>query len=213
MRLYYLTPAQFGLSNIALRRLKISRLSQLNDPFELLAIDLREQNQRELFRGMKNKLDEDKGLLCFSKSWGNPVLWGHYADKHTGLALGFDVSSEHMKPVIYAKKPMKIEVKKESGELILTETVVDRLIRTKFHDWKYEDEVRVWVSLDHDTKESGLYFYPFDSFISLREIIIGSRCELPRKAIESLIEGFDPPVKVIQAKIGFDSFQVIEDKE
>ena len=36
MRVYYLTGAQFALNNIALRRLKIARIEDLNDPFELL---------------------------------------------------------------------------------------------------------------------------------------------------------------------------------
>jgi hypothetical protein len=39
MRVFYLTGAQFALSNLALRRVKISRFEDLNDPFELLGIN------------------------------------------------------------------------------------------------------------------------------------------------------------------------------
>ena len=38
MRVYYLTGAQFALSNLALRRIKNARFGDLNDPFELLGV-------------------------------------------------------------------------------------------------------------------------------------------------------------------------------
>jgi hypothetical protein len=31
---------------------------------------------------------------------------------------------------------------------------------TKFKNWSYEEEVRVFVSLERATKERGMYFYP-----------------------------------------------------
>ena len=40
MRVYYLTGAPFALSNLALRRIKIARFEDLNDPFELLGVDV-----------------------------------------------------------------------------------------------------------------------------------------------------------------------------
>ena len=84
MKLYYLTPAQFALSALALRRLKVARLGELNDPFELLAVDAKTPLHREFFRRVKEKVDSTHGVLCFSKAWQNPVLWGHYADKLRG---------------------------------------------------------------------------------------------------------------------------------
>lgn len=88
MRVYYLTGAQWALSNLAMRRIKIARFAELNDPFELLSVDLADRDHRRTFRGWKEKINEDNGLICLSKSWHNPVLWGHYAEKHTGMASG-----------------------------------------------------------------------------------------------------------------------------
>jgi hypothetical protein len=87
MKLYYLTPARYALSALALRRLKIARLAELNDPFELLAVDAETPLHREFFRRVKEKINATHGVLCFSRSWKNPVLWGHYADKLRGVAL------------------------------------------------------------------------------------------------------------------------------
>ncbi|NKK82626.1 DUF2971 domain-containing protein [Rhizobium leguminosarum bv. viciae] len=41
------------------------------------------------------------GLLCMSTTWQEPLLWSHYADKHKGMCLGFDVDDTHWEPARY----------------------------------------------------------------------------------------------------------------
>jgi Protein of unknown function (DUF2971) len=212
VRAYYFTPAQFAISNIALHRIKISRFSELNDPFELLAVDLADKNQRMAFSKMKARINTENGLICFSRKWENPLLWGHYAERHTGIALGFDIPSELLKPVIYDRKPMKIDINQEAGKLELFEETIGRLILTKFYDWKYEEELRFFVKLDHETVESGMYFYPFDTKLILREVILGPRCELPITKIRELTDSLAPSVSVISSRIAFSSFRVIKNR-
>jgi hypothetical protein len=67
MRVYYLTGANFALSNLALRRLRISRFSGLNDPFELLPVDVGKSHYRDAIRKTKEHINASKGLICFSK--------------------------------------------------------------------------------------------------------------------------------------------------
>jgi hypothetical protein len=212
MRLYYLTGLHHGLSNLALRRVKISRFSDLNDPFELLAVDLEDRRHRKAFREMKEALNETKGLICLSKSWDNPLLWGHYAEKHTGLALGFDVSDALVAKVIYAQKPEVIPIDTKTDRPVLTEELVNRLLRTKFYDWRYEQEMRLFVDLDHETRESGMYFYDFSSEFALREVILGPRCEVPIENVRTVVKGYSPSVSVTQARIAFSSFRVVENR-
>jgi hypothetical protein len=209
MRIYYLTGAQFALSNLALRRIKIARFEDLNDPFELLCVDVGDKEHRAAFRATKKQINESKGLICFSKSWSNPLMWGHYAEKHTGMCLGFDVPDKLLAPVIYAKRLLKMEANPKSKS---TKKIVDRLLRTKFFDWKYEDEMRLFVELDHDTVESGKYFYSFSGDLTLREIILGPRCELPIKGVRNIVTDFNPPVVVLKARIAFTRFEVLENK-
>jgi len=92
----YFSGAQFALSNIALCQIKISRFPDLNDPFELLAVDLSDREHRAAFRKTKEPINENRGLICFSKSWRNPLPWGHYAEKHTCIGLGFDVPDDSL---------------------------------------------------------------------------------------------------------------------
>lgn len=212
MRVYYLTSAVFALSNLALRRIKVARFSDLNDPFELLAVDLGDKDHRKAFRASKDQIDADKGLICFSESWSNPLLWGHYADKHTGIALGFEVPETLLAPVIYATKPLKIPIDRQSGAPKLSEAMVNQLLRTKFSDWKYEKERRLFVQLDHSTRESGMYFYDFSDELQLREVVLGPKCELPISRVRSLLVGSRPAVEVIKARIAFRSFRVLKNK-
>jgi hypothetical protein len=212
MRVYYLTSSHFAISNIALRRIKISRFEDLNDPFELLAIDLRDKEHRRAFKKTKEQINATKGLICVSRHWSNPLVWGHYAEKHTGIALGFEVKKELLAEVIYTNVPYKIPIDNRTNRPIVSEGLMDKLIRTKFFDWKYEDELRIFVQLDPKTKEAGLYFYNFSQDFQLREIILGPKCELPIDNIREMVSSFDPIVSVIQARIAHRSFRVVKFK-
>ena len=75
MKLYYLIGTQFALSNLALRRIKISRFFDLNDPFELMAVNLSDDEERRAVEGFHDQINASKGVICFSATWENPVLW------------------------------------------------------------------------------------------------------------------------------------------
>lgn len=211
MRGYYFTPSIFALSNIALRRIKISRIDDLNDPFELLAVNLADESTRNIFKKMKDDINSKTGLICFSLKWKNPLLWGHYADKHTGIALGFDINDKYLLPVDYEENPIRVYVDPQTGKP--NEDDLLSLVRTKFKDWEYENEVRLFVKLDETKKESGIFFEPFTKRIQLREVILGPKCELPVESIRDLVRHFKPKVNVIKSRISFTKFEVLENEE
>ena len=96
-----------------LRRLKLAMLEDMNDPFELLGIELKTPEDRAFFQEqLKPEMNRTIGLLCFSRKWSNPVLWSHYADKHRGLCLGFDIPDLRAKEVTYVGRRLKAETKK-----------------------------------------------------------------------------------------------------
>jgi hypothetical protein len=208
MRVFYLTGAEYGISNIALRRIKVSRYGALNDPFELLGVNLTDKAKRAAFRKTKEELDKTSGLICFSRNWKNPVLWGHYAEKHTGIALGFDIPDAYLLPVIYAKRLLEADLHMKNGRP--TQELVDRLIRTKFSDWKYENEIRLFVALDHDSAEGGKYFCSFSEKLQLAEVILGPKCDLPLAGVRELLKQQGSAASVIKARIAFSRFEVLE---
>ena len=103
VRAYHFVSVRNVLDDLRRRHLKIAQLDELNDPFELWAIDQRDRRLRQAFRATKQQMAERFGLLCFSLDWHNPVLWSHYADKHRGVALGFDVDEQILRPISYVK--------------------------------------------------------------------------------------------------------------
>lgn len=46
MKIYHYLSSEFALKNLENRRIKISRLDELNDPFELVAVNHTDNEQR-----------------------------------------------------------------------------------------------------------------------------------------------------------------------
>jgi hypothetical protein len=87
MRLFHFLSSQYALQALARQQLKVARINELNDPFELFCADMRDANARKAFRRFKDQVSAKFGLVCFSRSWRNPLLWSHYADRHRGAAI------------------------------------------------------------------------------------------------------------------------------
>lgn len=210
-RVFYLTGCMPAIASLALRRLKVSRFSDLNDPFELLGVNVADKAVRKAFRVTRDELDDTKGMICFTKDWTNPLMWGHYAEKHSGMALGFDVPADMLVDVIYADKLFDLKLDPKTKKPI--EGTVDMLIRTKFSDWKYEQEMRMFIDLDNDETEGGKYFVEFSKNLKLREIILGPRCTYKIADIRKLAAKLsEDAIKVTQARIAFTRFEVLENR-
>lgn len=212
MRVYHFTSAKYAIDDIKRNRLKVSRFSELNDPFELLAADLLNPKHRQAFAKFKDEVNDKTGIICFSGSWCNPLLWGHYAAKHTGIALGFDISDEMLIDVRYTSSRPKIEFDKINRRVLDGRRVLDKLISTKFTDWKYEDESRMYVKLDHSSNENGVYFVEFSSSLILREVVLGMNCSETLNDVKKLVNSNVTNVKVIKAGMALRKFRVIEDR-
>jgi hypothetical protein len=214
MKLFHLSPFEFAITNIALRRLKISRIVDLNDPFELLPIDTRDKSVRSAVRATREGIDKTTGLICFSSAWTNPVLWSHYADKHRGMALGFEVPDNYVIPVNYADKLVKADIDEiaTATDVDLTSDFVRTLLATKFIDWQYESESRVFLSLDPATQEGGLFFTKFGPKLKLIEIVLGARCPTPIKRVRDLVKSYPHKVDVKRARIAFTKYCVVENR-
>ena len=86
-----------------------SYLQMVGCPFEFTAVDLSDHDFRLGVEQWKRDLSKDIGILCFSKYWYNPVQWTHYADRHKGLCLGFDVPDEYLVKINYCSNRQSAE--------------------------------------------------------------------------------------------------------
>lgn len=158
MKVYKFLEETYAINNLAFRRLKVSRINQLNDPFELLGADLIDPRDRRAFMAFKENLDETTGLLCFSNTWQNPVLWGHYAKSHTGIALGFEIPENNLHKVKYRSKRVPVKFDTATQRVVDGKNVVNKLLSTKFRGWAYEGEYRTYVELDQKLKRQAAIF-------------------------------------------------------
>ena len=143
-------------------------------------------------------------MVCFSFKWSNPVLWAHYAEKHTGISLGFDVPNGFARPVMYVGTRLPFPTE-------MNEQIAQKFLFTKFSGWCYEDECRIYAKLEEE--ENGNYFADFkENKMALREVILGCECQLDLTGVlESLLEPYDEEVRVIRARPSDESFDMIED--
>lgn len=210
MRVYHFVPADYGLQNLEHRRLKIARLDELNDPFELLGFAGRDAATRKAFADTKAALARDRGMLCFSRGWHNPVQWSHYAEQHRGLCLGFDVPDRLLAEVDYvARRPLP-NLATLMGGGPAAEAAMMRILATKFSHWRYENEVRAFVDLKDPT--GPLYFADFGPNLTLKEVIVGERSTLSRAVISSALGTLAPTVTTRKARLAFRSFRVVEQR-
>ncbi|AEG04214.1 DUF2971 domain-containing protein [Sinorhizobium meliloti] len=211
MRLYYFTGEQFGLEAIRDNRLKIARVDELNDPFEFTAYVFPNKSERRIWTEIRADFSKTWGLICMAETWREPLLWGHYADKHRGLCLGFDVDPQKWTLVDYVKQrpallfgwALSVEQRAE---------VVKRMIRIKFDAWSYERERRRFYNLNLLPPDpvSGHYFAPLLNDMTLAEVIVGHRSSVTRERLKRILGDRAETVRQIKARPAFQSFEVVE---
>jgi hypothetical protein len=213
MRVYHFLNRKYGLQDLRYRQLKIARISGLNDPFELLGPSCPTRELWHGFQFIKQSINSRMGLLCFSASWQNPVQWSHYADRHKGLCLGFDIPDRLLDRVTYVSKRPAINVELINSNPELVQGELKRLLTTKYAHWRYEREYRHFVPLQGDFDSKEIFFQPFCKGMKLKEIIVGHCSQIRRK---DLFEAFGPKrmreVEVFKARLAFRSFKVVRQK-
>ncbi len=212
MRVYHLLSEEWALENINKMRLKVSLLEDLNDPFEFLALDTSNPIIAKTLPATRYDLGKTSGVLCFSERWLNPVLWSHYGDGHKGIALGFEI------PDFIEGEPLLIKVSYTSERINYSESDIEKfdeqdmhkVLATKYAHWKYEEEVRVFTSIEEKDKETGLYYVPFSDNLSLVEVILGVRCKVPPVCIRRKLKNYSQSVKIIESKLDERTFSVVK---
>jgi len=151
MRLYYMTSHEIATKYVLPeRRMKLSLFDELNDPFELQPYSLDDKVLRRIGRVLRSHFTTtSKGLLCFSDNWRSPVMWAHYANKHKGVCLGFDVSDDGLDPlvgpVVYNPQRLQFVLDQERELFGIDEEFIRALLYTKSHEWAYDASGAHWL--------------------------------------------------------------------
>jgi hypothetical protein len=212
MRVYHFISDEYALDVIADQRMKVSMIDDLNDPFELHAVDLSNREYRNEFKEFKKHMAQITGLLCFSKRWKSPLLWSHYANRHKGIALEFDVLDRVAHPIRYRKKRYVLDLESaRKKKYAFSNDEIKELWITKYEQWAYEEEIRVVLSKREFYYDKGNYFYDLGSDIYLKGCIIGSLSNIPISKIEKCLpKGME--ITVTKSRLAFRSFDVVKNK-
>ena len=167
--------------------IRATQLSALNDPFEA---NYDKKGLRELakhFDDMSGKeiidyIEKHKykiGVICFSETKDNLLMWAHYANEHKGALIGFSISSETIfenlisphdssffmdycmylgkcLPIKYRKQPLyKIDKFDRDYSNVCVERedrILFEIFQQKSDEWIYEKEHRITLRLEQADK-------------------------------------------------------------
>jgi hypothetical protein len=209
LRVFKFLSAKWGREALRAQALKAATLEELNDPFELVPIDRSDAKLRRGLANWRQAVMADKALICFSKSWYNPVIWSHYADRHRGMCLGFDVDDSHLIHVNYRDTLIK------QDEFIRNGSTIDphiglKLASTKFGHWRYEDEVRVFLRKSecraYDEAEGPILLCDFDKIGPLRQVVLGENYS--HSKTDMVLAKAQLGIEVVTARLAFTDFKV-----
>jgi hypothetical protein len=188
-RLYRFMTAEAAGATVTGRTLRIGRINQFNDPFEFTVALPRigkgwpEKDVDRHLCYLREHFDPRIGVVCFSERIGDPASWGHYADKHRGIALGFDFpQDENLTKVSYAEVRPKFQIDRldemtEAAQLAMAK----KIVFTKALCWRYEREWRMFFDLEHferypAIRRIGIEFFCIFPDGMLKEVVLGMHC-------------------------------------
>jgi hypothetical protein len=230
MRLYNYLSLEHAIDNLVKRRIKISTYDDMNDPFELRGAWMSDAD----FHRALTEVSKKGGVVCFSEMDSEVLLWSHYAVKHRGCCIDFEVAeSEALQPTVSVKRPKEISFDRspsyemerlgiESGDSSpeshpgFEEAIKRYLPRTtailfsKYEGWNYEKERRLLIKLQPSQKDGNHYFAEFDGNIRPVEVLLGARCtQADEERLRPAVNGYDPPLPIIRTGFAKDEFKIV----
>lgn len=219
-------------------KIRFTQFKALNDPFESsVLMQFQEPATNEEYEklsstaaSMMRDLDKPStqgrmatdlysslyGILSLSRNVNNMLMWAHYAQSHTGFAIGFDEKHEFfkdsgdndfepaLKKVIYSKNRA---VQTDDEELIFCHKSID---------WAYEEEERLFKLLELGIPTGGfcelnqpvyLFNIPKDAY---KAIYVGAN--MPKDKKEELLSACKshlPNVVVYCADICEEMYELV----
>lgn len=122
---------QRAKSIIETGRFWCSQFSELNDPMEGVFY-IRNENVDGIYN------EKNKYRICsFSgkKAFGNPAMWGYYANGFEGMAIEIEVNKEDVKKIAYVDDSPSLEGLTGNDK-------IEKILTSKLKPWKHEMEYR-----------------------------------------------------------------------
>lgn len=220
VKIYRFLSAHWALKALQEKRLKISRMTELNDPFEWhIGVTSKDKNHHSIGRNaiddFLDRLNDKFGIICFSNRVTDPVIWSHYSEGHKGIALEFEhVDIDSLVKVKYLEDLPIFDVDelmKSGFDRDYTRAVLEKAFGRKSPSWSYEFEYRLHYDLSSGDcfMDGELYFTKIpDNY--LKRVILGVRCPTSESDVErSLTQGGFNGVSVVRARKCESAYELI----
>lgn len=161
-------------------------------------------NKKIVMRRYLNDFQNTHLICCFSKRPDSILMWSHYADKHEGVCIEFDVdpTEKDIVDVIYKKDKVEFKIFKVISHILALEFLnmpynasnqkfnleVMEPLFTKSIDWQYEQEVRYILPARFNNR---VFKDNNNSYIKspvIKSVIIGCRADMNSDKIKRIIE-------------------------
>lgn len=200
----------YSLKNLKAGKVSFAHISCFNDPCEI-ALSPDEIPFDTTNSDMKYLYELYIRVFCFSKTFQNPLMWGHYGNSHKGFCVGYDLNDILNIPEYKGNLRFK-EITYTDIIPSLSNEEIDRgeALYYKSSDWEKENEFRatIYLSLNKDThiseaefkqaREEWLGTNPFfektvDSNLRLPSLLSSNVKEIRNRiqAIRKDIKGFE----------------------
>jgi Protein of unknown function (DUF2971). len=196
-----------GLSHVLItKNLKLYRDGQIN----LINI----------INSISDKQLKNARILCFTTKYDDMLMWSHYANKHQGICIGYNVKNYGKKYYLHINQNdlkgnsvgndhVLIEKVKYSKKMPKRHNLLNgdlesfrAFLLTKSYDWKYEREFRCILS-EEDMKNKLIHFSKND----IAEIIIG--CKAQDIIQQEILKYVDSKsIRVFKLTLEMDSYQL-----
>jgi hypothetical protein len=123
-------------------------------------------------------------VLSLSTAKNNPLLWVHYADSHSGVAIGFNTNNtffSEIAPVKYLSERPHLSINRATATDSDMQCFARRILTMKNISWSYEEEYRLvklnsMLELSNELDQRGLpVFLSTFPIESVAQIIYGCR--------------------------------------
>ncbi|MBP6290038.1 MAG: DUF2971 domain-containing protein [Spirochaetes bacterium] len=162
-----------AITNLERRMLKVSRILNLNDLFELRPYLRVNRTKRSKLEEIRKKAATIYGMVCFSNNWHEPLLWGHYAERNKGIALGFEIISSKYRIQQVTYPTERDDPFGENIDNISVDEYICALGYKKYKNWSYENEYRFFIKLNECVNIEGNYFIKYGNDLKLTKVLIG----------------------------------------
>jgi len=151
--------------------------SLVDDAINHSSMRLSRQQRIELKRSFNNpknyqdilKAERQKyKIACFSEYFNEILMWSHYADKHSGICIGFNFPHKYDDKFVLCPVKYLDELKPIDGTTDVLRVIMYWLT-TKSIRWDYEQEIRAITKSKMNSKNELIEFDPK----YIREIIFG----------------------------------------